>query len=320
MPQNKIISFNEKEVQKGSEFFKKKVADAASDGSTVESTKKSTKGSKRNSQNAKSLTKLQMGAVIKKYRMDSELGTQEFADMMGVSRGTVLHWETDVNRPSMEQIKDICETLSIPPAELFGLPMPASLDQNEENVIQFYRNSSEIGKRIIERNARSVCEEENAAEELKLKYSYELIPLQSTAAAAGTGCEFNDAKPEYRFVKKSDLSEEADTLIRVSGRSMEPRYRDGDFVYVRFTESADDGADVICTSADGAVIKHKIGNRLYSLNPDLPYGNKSEDDNVRIIGVVLGIVGRDDLASTEETYKLDNLQADKVRKFMRDSK
>ena len=320
MPQNKIISFNEKDVQKGSEFFKEKSIDDATSKDIEETARKSTKGSRRNSPNAKDLTKLQMGAVIKKYRTDAELGTQEFADMMGVSRGTVLHWETDVNRPSVEQIKDICETLGIPAAELFGLPMPATLDQNEENVLEFYRKSSEVGKRIIERNARSVFEEENEAEDLSLKYGYELIPLQSTAAAAGTGCEFNDVKPEYRFVRKSDVSKEADTLIRVSGRSMEPRYRNGDFVYVRFTESAEDGADVICTSADGAVIKHKIGNRLYSLNPDLPYGNKSEDDNVRILGVVLGIVGRDDLATKAETNKLDVLLADKVRKFMQECK
>ena len=88
---------------------------------------------------------------------------------------------------------------------------------------------------------------------------------------------------------------------------MEPQYQDGDLVYVKSSDTADDGDIVICTSADGAVIKQKHGNRLYSLNKDLPYGEKSEDDNVRIQGIVLGIADPDDFASAEEANILEEL-------------
>jgi len=47
---------------------------------------------------------------------------------------------------------------------------------------------------------------------------------------------------------------------------MEPKYRDGDMVYVKYCDSADDGDDVICSTSDGAVIKHKKDNKIYSLN------------------------------------------------------
>ena len=39
-----------------------------------------------------------MGAVIRSYRMKAGIGVQELADMMDVSRGTILHWETDLSR------------------------------------------------------------------------------------------------------------------------------------------------------------------------------------------------------------------------------
>ena len=98
-----------------------------------------------------------------------------------------------------------------------------------------------------------------------IRDSYFILPLQSTAAAAGSGNAFNDLKPQPFFVKKKNrYSAEADTLIRVSGHSMEPVYHDGDMVYVKYTKDAENNDIVICTTADGAVIKRMYENKLYS--------------------------------------------------------
>ena len=263
-------------------------------------------------------TKLQMGAIIRSYRQRAGLSTKELAAMLGTTDGSIRHWETDMNYPPMDQLKNLCEVLSIPVEELFGLKPEMVLDANETHVINFYRQSSDVGKRIIENNAQSVYESEQEAHDLDLKYHCDIIPLQATPAAAGTGCEFVDARPDYQFIRISERSQKADTLIRVSGRSMEPRYHDGDLVFVKYTESPEDGDDVICATADGAVIKHKIGNKLYSLNRDLPYGEKHEDDHVRIVGKVLGIVGKDDLPAEEDYDKLEGFLANKIRKFKKE--
>ena len=79
--------------------------------------------------------------------------------------------------------------------------------------------------------------------------------------------------------------------------------------------NAEDGQDVICSTADGAVIKHKSGNKLVSLNSDLPYGEKSEDDHVQIEAVVLGIVPSWDLAKPEEIDMLEEAHRKEVRAF-----
>ncbi len=90
--------------------------------------------------------------------------------------------------------------------------------------------------------------------------------------------------------KENGYNESADALIRVSGASMEPQYHNGDLVYVKYTQSVEDGDIVICSTADGAVIKQMLNHKLYSLNKALPYGEKSEDDHVTIVGKVLGKV------------------------------
>lgn len=57
---------------------------------------------------------------------------------------------------------------------------------------------------------------------------------------------------------------------------MEPVYHDGDIVYVKYTTDVENNDIVICTTADGAVIKRMYENMLYSLNQQYPYGEKSE--------------------------------------------
>ena len=56
---------------------------------------------------------------------------------------------------------------------------------------------------------------------------------------------------------------------------------------------------------------------MFSLNKALPFGEKSEDDFVKIEGVVLGVVDPKDFATKEETAELEDLLADQVREFQR---
>ena len=139
--------------------------------------------------------------------------------------------------------------------------------------------------------------------------------MQSTPAAAGPGCAFIDTPPEYMFIKKNGYNESADALIRVSGASMEPQYHNGDLVYVKYTQSVEDGDIVICSTADGAVIKQMLNHKLYSLNKALPYGEKSEDDHVTIVGKVLGKVSDLELPDDDDIHLLEEVKAQEVREF-----
>ena len=75
---------------------------------------------------------------------------------------------------------------------------------------------------------------------------------------------------------------------------------------------------VICSSADGAVIKRKYDNKLYSLNPNLPYGEKHEDDHVQVIGKVIGTVSADEIPDEEDSAILKDLKSEELYEFERE--
>lgn len=74
----------------------------------------------------------------------------------------------------------------------------------------------------------------------------------------------------------------------------------------------------ITTTADGAVIKRMYENKLYSLNPQYPYGEKSDDDHVQVIGKVIGSVSADEIPDAEDAAILKDLKSDELFEFDRE--
>ena len=96
---------------------------------------------------------------------------------------------------------------------------------------------------------------------------------------------------------------------------MEPLYHNGDLLYIQYADYADDGEDVVCSTADGAVVKRLKNRKLYSLNKELPFGEKNEDDHVRVIGRVLGVVSSDELPNEDDIPILEELMSKEIREF-----
>lgn len=63
------------------------------------------------------------------------------------------------------------------------------------------------------------------------------------------------------------------------------------------------------------VIKQMLNHKLYSLNKALPYGEKSEDDHVTIVGKVLGKVSPLELPADDDIHLLEEVKAQEVREF-----
>lgn len=252
------------------------------------------------------------GAIVQKYRIKRNMSQSELASMLGTSRNTITNWETDKSLPAFFAIRELVGILEIPLHELFGIDDDDVLSEDESLMLRQYRELSSMSRRVADRMIDALLQEETEARDRDLREHFLVLPLPATPAAAGSGCAFSEAAPTYRFVRKNSRSESADVLIRVSGASMEPLYRDGDLVYVRYGNSADDGEDVVCSTADGAVIKRVRSRRLYSLNQAMPFGDKSEDDHVLILGTVLGIVREDELADESDRLRLEELKCEEL--------
>ena len=261
---------------------------------------------------------LHFGSVIKKYRTDNKISQIDLASMMNTSRNTIVNWENDKSRPDVETIRELCMLLGIPLYELFNIPNNTTHTPRENVLLKGYRSLSSLSRKMIDRMITTMLQEETDARDEYLRNSYRILPLEATAVAAGTGCAFNDIPAKPVFIKKNSISEKADAIVRVSGASMEPLYHDNDYLFVIYTQDHKDGDDVICTTADGAVVKRAVGNRLISLNDKYPFGEKYEDDHVQVLGKVIGIVGKDDMAAENDIGDLEDLHSVELREFYKE--
>ena len=89
-------------------------------------------------------------------------------------------------------------------------------------------------------------------------------------------------------------------------------------IYVKYMKDLENNDIVICSTVDGAVIKRMYENKLYSLNPQYPYGEKNDDDHVQVIGKVIGTVSADEIPDEEDSAMLKDLKSEELYEFERE--
>ena len=256
------------------------------------------------------------GDVIRKHRTRLKITQNELAEMMNISRNTVINWETDKRKPDYSLIPEICEILGIKTYELFGVPPENNLSALEDRVVNNLRMLSPASRKAIDKMIHTMLNEELYAKDTALKNTYGLFLVRPGMAAAGVGDYVPDSAPTYTFLRKNTVNERADGIVMVDGDSMEPVYHSGDYVYYENAVSAAPGEDVIVDTDDGAVIKRvSADNTLYSVNPDIPYPKKSEQNTLVIRGRVLGVVYSSDRPAEDEEESLELLFGDEIREF-----
>lgn len=258
---------------------------------------------------------LTSGEVIKKYRLKNNLSRPELAKMMDLSRNTLMNWENDKSCPDTKYVRELVQILGIPLYELFGIPSPELPSRQEDVVLSLYRRLSPTNRKLARQILNNMVEAETDARDAFLRKEYMFIPLQSTPAAAGIGCPEGQTPPEPYFTRRSRRSTDADTIIMVSGASMEPKYHDGDLVYLKYTQDVEDGDDVVCVYHEGFIIKRMHDRKLFSLNESLPFGDKHEYDDIQVVGRVIGIVDDEDQPDPDDVPVLRQLFAQEIREF-----
>lgn len=237
--------------------------------------------------------KVVFGRLIKERRSAAKITQGEFAEMMHVTRNTVINWEADKSKPDYSLIPEICAILGIQLHELFHMKAHEALSDLESRVVENLRGLTPASQRVVDKMVSAMLDEEMAAKDREMKETFGLFLVRPGMVAAGCGEYVPDEPPEYTFLRKNTVNEHADGIVKVHGDSMEPVYHNGDYVYYAETDSAYPGEDVIVDTDDGAVIKRiSDSHTLYSVNPDpaLAYPEKSEQNWVKIRGKVLGTV------------------------------
>ena len=144
------------------------------------------------------------------------------------------------------------------------------------------------------------------------------LEIEYTKLAAGAGKEDTGLPPSLRFVRRTKRNRGANCIAVVDGPSMEPEFCSGDMVYVKYTNTVSPGDIAVAWWTGGMVIK-QVGpdRKLHSINKAYPFGDKSEDDHVRVIGKVMGKVEEGELPSERELLLINDAFSEEISAFNR---
>ena len=212
--------------------------------------------------------KYNIGEVIAKHRKNKKLSLIELAEKLAekdvsVTNAAISAWEKGNSMPTAESLLAVSEILEINDiyTEFIG-----------ENPLDPFRNLNEQGKKkafeyitLLEQSGEY---EKPRAEIIPFEPRIMKIALMPTSA--GTGNYLDDENFTETEVYEP-VPEKADFGVYLDGDSMEPRFKNGQLIWIEKTETLESG-DIGLFFYDGMTFFKKLLNKetgtfLISLNP-----------------------------------------------------
>ena len=239
------------------------------------------------------------GDLIRIYRHKRGLSQGQLGSLVQVKKNAVGAWEAGRSRPDISSIPVLCSALGISLSEFFGIP---DADRFDEVTSRYYL-LSEYNRQIILKQMDVLYDLQRQIHPSKeSEPTRRLISVYQNdlTAAAGFSYSIGDPNGERVYLGVDSLTVRADEIIRVSGDSMLPTFKNGDQVLVQHCSSLKPGEIGIFVNGDAGYIKEYQKDGLHSHNPAYPVMHFSDGDSVRVIGRVLGKLRPDQIARPEE--------------------
>lgn len=223
---------------------------------------------------------------------------------LGLSKGNTSSWKKGGN-PSVDILIKIADELNCTVDLLLGRAEKSSsavkLDSDEQLLIGYFKNLSDISKGIILGRAEQLAELEKpvAKEPVAVEEPEEqetiFIEFSNLKVSAGAGEPLiDDSYPDFIEVKKGELTENANFAVKINGKSMMPHFKDGDVVLVRSQPYVNIGEIGIFVIDGNGYIKERGDDRLISINPRYNDIYFEEGQEIRCKGLVIGTLEEDD--------------------------
>lgn len=226
-----------------------------------------------------------IGEILNAKRRELGLSQSELASRLSdggieVTNQAISKWENGNTLPNAKQFLSVCRALEIDDiAGQFGSASEGGLLAGLDNAgrrkvmeyIQLLRESGRYSPK---------------AEPVRIRR----LPLYSIAVSAGTG-QFLDSEDYEMTEVGPEVSESANFGVRIAGDSMEPKFHDGQTVWVSQQHTLMTGEIGIFLYDGCAYLKQLVARddhlALHSLNPAYPDINISPEFPLRVLGKVL---------------------------------
>ncbi len=240
---------------------------------------------------------MSIGTRIKELRTNLKFTQEELATKIGVTKGAIANYEKEVSIPKPEIMYKIfsalnCDANYLYQDDITSLPLKNNIySSSEKELITNYRNLDNYGKKAVNTIMNIELERINGMETERTnnkiipivhRYTHYDIPV-----SAGTG-EPLDVSTAVMVELNVEPPLGTDYILRIAGNSMEPKFFDGDYIYVKQANQLNYGDIGIFVYQGSVYMKEYTSDGLKSLNPNYPIINGTND--IRCLGRVLGVV------------------------------
>ena len=272
---------------------------------------------------------MKLGELLKSYRTEHKLSMDAFCELSNLTKGYISMLEKNEHPkskkpiiPSYETIEKIAKGMQISvealidkldddqeiqinstPPHLKSIsithPLPDAPDSLTQQITDKVVQLTTPNKKIVLRTSEELLESQNEEETKENEVSENIIGLDdyreisvlsvTGVVSAGSGSmQDDDLDMEVSFYE-DEIPDDYDAIAYVVGNSMEPKIKNGDYLFIRNTPQIDYNAIGIF-QVDGAnYVKKLRQGYLESLNPDYADIRLDENNDIRTIGEVVSI-------------------------------
>ena len=232
------------------------------------------------------------GKILAQLRKENNYKQSEVADYISryskkpYSLQMVSHWENGVSSPPVEQFLLMCELYKVKDIQgIFRGIKPDFCNVSRLNKLGINRMEEYIS--LLTGNPLFIISESSPDDFTQVVLPRRYIKQYHISAAAGTG-EMLDSDA-YDFVEADEtVPQNADFAVKINGDSMEPRFIDGQVVFIKEQRTLNPG-EIGIFGLNGESYIKKLGDReLLSLNPNYEPIHISVFDSLHVFGKVVG--------------------------------
>lgn len=264
---------------------------------------------------------------IKQLKSEKKITNDALSEMTGIPLGTLSKILAGISdSPKLSNIVAICDALEVSLEYVVnGTPENTNnftLDRGEMRLIENYRALDTHGKELVtlvlDKEKERVLRAPYVDHSVEMGSDSKILPSPISAisglsareirqnrglgkralalfdmpVSAGVGVFVDSPASEEIMVPDNDRTREADFALRISGNSMEPKYRDGDVLLVSNSDYVEVGELGIFILDGNGYFKIYGGDRLISMNK--VYGDilLKDFENVSCVGRVVGKLKR----------------------------
>ncbi|VPE82269.1 cI repressor [Streptococcus pneumoniae] len=258
---------------------------------------------------------MKLGELLKSYRTEHKLSMDAFCELSDLTKGYISMLEKNEHPkskkpivPSYDTIEKIAKGMQISTEDLIDMldddqeiqinATPALLSKSPIQTIYDELEPPRQGK-VLNYAERQLKEQRNEEETKINEVSENIIRLddyrQATyrrvtgVVSAGSGSiQDDDLDMEVSFYE-DEIPDDYDAIAYVVGNSMEPKIKNGDYLFIKNTQQVDYNTIGIF-QVDGAnYVKKLRQGYLESLNPDYEDIHLDESNDIRTIGEVVSV-------------------------------